>query len=372
MLQDTQGGGLEQMQSVATELIDEANADPTIMGARTTFRASVPQILINLDREQIKRTGTSLNAVFDTLQVYLGSLYVNDFTLFGRVFKVIAQADLPFRSELGDINQLALKGADGRMIPLGAVVSLEEKLGPQSITRFNMMPAVKILGNPAAGFSSGQAMTMMERLSASVLPSSMTYGWSELSFQQKQAGAGLVVVFLFAIIMVYLFLAAQYESWTLQLSVCLSVPTAVFGAVYLVKLRGFDNNIFTQVGLIVLVALSTKTAILLTEFASLQRQAGLSVFHSAVSAVKLRFRAVLMTAFAFMLGVLPLLFASGAGAASRQVLGTTVFGGMVTATVLSLIVVPMMYYIVQSLLEAVTRSADTGGIVDDNSASTDN
>jgi HAE1 family hydrophobic/amphiphilic exporter-1 len=158
----------------------------------------------------------------------------------------------------------------------------------------------------------------------------------------------------------------------LPLSVCLSVPTAVFGAVYLVKLRGFDNNIFTQVGLIVLVALSTKTAILLTEFASLQRQAGLSVFHSAVSAVKLRFRAVLMTAFAFMLGVLPLLFASGAGAASRQVLGTTVFGGMVTATVLSLIVVPMMYYIVQSLLEAVTRSADTGGIVDDNSASTDN
>ena len=372
MLQDVEGVGLEQLQSVADGIIREANSDAAIAGARTTFRASVPQILVDLDREQIKRTGTSLQAVFDTLQIYLGSLYVNDFTLFGRVFKVVAQADAPFRGERSDIDRLTLQGADGRMIPLGSVVSLEEKLGPQSITRFNMLPAVKILGNPAPGFSSGQAMGAMERLSVAGLPSSMAYSWSELSFQQKQAGAGLVAVFAFAIVMVYLFLAAQYESWTLPVSVCLSVPTAVFGAVLLVKLRGFDNNVYTQIGLIVLVALSTKTAILLTEFASLQRQAGLSIFDSAVSALKLRFRAVLMTAFAFMLGVLPLLFASGAGAASRQVLGTAVFGGMVTATVLSLIVVPMMYYVVQSLAEAVTGRARAGTEASGNNASADN
>lgn len=359
MLQDLEGGGLEQLSAAANGLIGEANMDPSTAGVRTTFRAAVPQLFVDIDRDQIKRTGTSLTAVFDTLQIYLGSLYVNDFTLFGRVFKVTAQADTPFRGEPDDINKLAVKGANGKMIPLGAVVSLEQKLGPQNIIRFNMRPSVKILGNAAPGYSSGQAMGTMERLSETNLPASMSFAWSELSYQEKQAAAGLGAVFGFAVLMVYLFLAAQYESWTLPISVCLSVPTALFGAVYLVMLRGMENNVYTQIGIILLIALSTKTAILLTEFASVQRQNGLSIFDSAVESVKLRFRAVLMTAFSFILGVIPLLVASGAGAASRQILGTAVFGGMVCATVLSLIVVPMMYFVIQKLAEGPSRGVDT-------------
>jgi len=357
MLQDIEGGGLDELARVGNELILEANQDPAVAGARTTFRASVPQLFVDIDREQIKRTGTSLSAVFDTLQIYLGSMYVNDFTLFGRVFKVTAQADTEFRGEPDDINKLALKGANGKMIPLGAVASLEQKLGPQNIIRFNMMPSVKILGNPSPGYSSGQAMGTMERLSEASLPASMSFAWADLSYQEKQAAAGLGAVFGFAVLMVYLFLAAQYESWTLPVSVCLSVPTALFGAVYFVKLRGMDNNVYTQIGIILLIALSTKTAILLTEFASVQRKSGMSIFDSAVESVKLRYRAVLMTAFSFILGVLPLLFASGAGAASRQILGTAVFGGMVCATLLSLIVVPMMYFVIQKLTEG--KGADT-------------
>ncbi len=354
MLQDIEGGGLDQLARIANGLIQGANQEASIGGARTTFRASVPQIFVDIDREQLKRTGTSMTSVFDTLQIYLGSMYVNDFTLFGRIFKVTAQADSQFRSEPGDINRLAVKGADGRMIPLGAIVSLEERLGPQNIIRFNMMPSVKVLGNPTAGYSSGQAMDAMESLSATELPSSMSYSWSELSYQEKQAATGLAVVFGFAVLMVYLLLAAQYESWTLPVSVCLSVPTALLGAVVAIKMRGMENNVYTQIGLILLIALSTKTAILLTEFASVQRQNGMSIFDSAIEAVKLRFRAVLMTALSFILGVIPLLIASGAGSASRQILGTAVFGGMLAATALSLIVVPMMYFVIQTVVEEIS------------------
>ncbi len=288
MLQDKEGAGLDQLQAVAGELIAGGSADPRLAGVRTTFRASVPQIYVDIDREQVKRSGTSLTNVFDTLQVQLGSAYVNDFTLFGRVFKVTAQADAPFRDQPDDINALQVRGSEGRMIPLGAVAELKDVLGPQNVTRFNMQPAVKILGGPAPGYSSGDAMATMESLAATTLPSSMGYSWSDLSFQEKQAGAGLGLVFGFAILMVYLVLAAQYESWTLPISVCLSVPTALLGAVIAVKLRGFENNVYTQIGIILLIAMSTKTAILLTEFASFKRQDGLSIFASAATAGRRR------------------------------------------------------------------------------------
>lgn len=350
MLQDKEGVGLDQLQAVAGELIATGNADPSLSGVRTTFRASVPQIYVDIDREQVMRTGTSMSSVFETMQVHLGSAYVNDFTLFGRVFKVTAQADAPFRDQPDDINSLQVRGAGGRMIPLGAVAELKDVLGPQNVTRFNMLPAVKILGGPAPGSSSGAAMDTMERI-AGTLPSSMGYSWSELSFQQKQAATGMGAVFGFAILMVYLVLAAQYESWTLPISVCLSVPTALLGAVIAIKLRGMENNVYTQIGIILLIAMSTKTAILLTEFAKLKRDEGLSIFDSAVEAVRLRFRAVMMTALSFVLGVIPLLIASGAGAESRKVLGTAVFGGMIAATLVSLAAVPMLYYVVQRISE---------------------
>lgn len=355
MLQDKEGTGLDQLQAVAGELIASGNADPGLASVRTTFRASVPQIYVDIDREQVKRSGASLTEVFDTLQVQLGSAYVNDFTLFGRVFKVTAQADAPFRDQPEDINALQVRGKDGRMIPLGAVAQLRDVLGPQNITRFNMQPAVKILGDPAPGSSSGAAMATMESLAGTTLPASMGFSWSDLSFQEKQAGTGLAAIFGFAILMVYLVLAAQYESWTLPISVCLSVPTALLGAVIAVQLRGYENNVYTQIGIILLIAMSTKTAILLTEFAKVKRDEGLSIFDSAVEAVRLRFRAVMMTALSFVLGVIPLLIASGAGAESRKVLGTAVFGGMLAATLVSLAAVPMLYYVVQSISERFAR-----------------
>lgn len=356
MLQDREGVGLDQLQAVAGEVIATASADPTLAGVRTTFRASVPQIYVDIDREQLKRTGTSMSEVFSTMQVHLGSAYVNDFTLFDRVFKVIAQADAPFRDQPEDVNALQVRGKDGRMIPLGAVAELKDTLGPQNVVRFNMQPAIKILGGAAPGGSSGGAMDTMEEIAANTLPASVGYSWSELSFQQKQAATGLVAVFGFAILMVYLVLAAQYESWTLPISVCLSVPTALLGAFVAVQWRGFENNVYTQIGIILLIAMATKTAILLTEFAKLKRDEGLSIFDSAIASVELRFRAVMMTALSFILGVIPLLIASGAGAESRKVLGTAVFGGMIAATIISLAAVPMLYYVVQSISERLRRN----------------
>jgi HAE1 family hydrophobic/amphiphilic exporter-1 len=362
MLQDRGGTGLENLQTVANEIVADGNAQQGLDGLNSTFRASVPQIFVDIDREQVKRTGTSMTSVFDTLQIYLGSAYVNDFTLFGRVFKVTAQADAPYRAEPSDIRKLQLRSADGKMIPLGAVADIRDSLGPQTITRFNLYPAVKILGNAAPGFSSGQAIGIMEDMadpqSGNMLPSSMGYEWSELSYQEKAAAGGTTAIFLFAILMVYLVLAAQYESWTLPISVCLAVPTALLGAVVAVMLRHMDNNVYTQIGIVLLIGLSTKTAILITEFAKVKRDEGLSIFDAAVEAVRLRFRAVLMTALSFILGVIPLLVASGAGAESRKILGTAVFGGMLIATFLSLAMVPMLYYVVQRISEGKGGKSD--------------
>ena len=351
MLQDKEGSGLEQLQSVSGQLSQTANSQQGVTQARSTFRASVPQIYIDIDREAVKRTGTSMTAVFDTLQVYLGSAYVNDFTKFGRVFRVTAQADGIFRADPQSIMRLNVRGSDGQMIPLGSVCTLREILGPQTITRFNMYPSVKIMANPSPGFSSGQAMAIMEDMSENELPPSMGYSWTDLSYQEKQASGGMMAIFGFSILMVYLVLAAQYESWTLPISVCMAVPVALLGLVAAVMLRGMDNNVYTQVGIVLLIGLSAKTAILLTEFANEQRIAGLSIFDAALAAVKLRFRAVLMTALSFILGVIPLVIASGAGAESRQILGTAVLGGMLAATVLGMAVVPMLFYAIQTLAE---------------------
>ncbi|MBK1827560.1 efflux RND transporter permease subunit [Haloferula rosea] len=355
MLQDRGGVGIEQLQTVSNDVVAAANAQTGLQNVSSTFRATVPQYYIDFDREQIQRTGASMSSVFETIQIYLGSAYVNDFTLFGQVFKVTAQADAPFRATPDDIGKLQFTGADGRMIPIAAVADIKEALGPQTITRFNLYPAVKIIGSPAPGFSSGQAIQLMEDMAdpkgGGMLPPSMGYEWTELSYQEKQAGGGMMAIFGFAILMVYLVLAAQYESWTLPISVCLSVPTALFGLILAVMARNMDNNVYTQIGIVLLIGLSTKTAILLTEFAKLKREEGMSIFDSAVESVRLRFRAVMMTALSFVLGVIPLLVASGAGAESRKILGTAVCGGMLAATAFSLAVVPMLYYVVQKLSE---------------------
>ena len=351
MLQDRGGVGFVELQKVAGEMIEDGNAQTGLAGLNTTFRPNIPQLFVDIDREQVMRMGIPMNSVFETLQVYLGSAYVNDFTQFGRSFQVKAQADGPFRAEPEDIIDLQIRNAQGGMTPLGSVASVEEAYGPQIVNRFNLYPSIKISGSAAPGFSSGQALEIMEDMAAEKLPSSMGYSWSELSYQEKLAGKGTTAIFLFAILMVYLVLAAQYESWSIPVSVVLSVPTALLGAVLAMMARGMDNNVYTQIGIVLLIGLSTKSAILIVEFAKVLREEGKSIFDAAIESTRLRFRAVLMTAFSFILGVIPLLIASGAGAESQKVIGTSVFGGMLVATVVSLAAVPMLYFVVQSLSE---------------------
>ena len=352
MLQD-RGAGLETLQAVAGEIIEDGNAQTGLEGLNTTFRASTPQLYVDINREQVMRTGTSMQAVFETLGVFLGSAYVNDYTRDNRIYKVLAQADSQFRDKPESIERLELRTASGGMMPLGSVAEVKPVFGPQSITRFQQYPSVRILGNNSPGYSSGQALGIMEDMADQKLGGTLSFAWSELSFQEKEAskGGGTSVIFLFAILMVYLVLAAQYESWTLPISVVLSVPTALLGAVGFIMLRGYDNNVYTQIGIVLLIGLSTKSAILIVEFAKVQRDEGKSIFDAAIDSTRLRFRAVLMTAFSFILGVIPLLVASGAGAESQRVIGTAVFGGMIVATVVSLAAVPMLYYVVQSLVE---------------------
>jgi len=356
-LQDRGGAGMSSLQQVANEFMNDGNAQAGLQGMYTTFRANVPQLFIDIDRDQVLTKNVSMSAVFNALQYYYGSVYLNDFTYMNRVFQVKAQAAPKYRVDADQIRNMEIRNRDGKMLPLGAVVNVKEILGPQSIVRYNMYPAAKIMGQPGEGFSTGQAMAIIEDMAKPPkLPASMGLEWTELSYQEKAAQGGTNIIYVLAIILVYLVLAAQYESWSIPVSVCLSVPTALLGAVIALSVGKMSMDIYGQVGIVLLIGLCTKTAILIVEFAKVEHDEGKSIFDAAMSAASLRFRAVLMTAFSFILGVLPLLMASGAGAESRKVLGTTVFGGMLVATVASLIFVPMLYYIVQKASEKKTKS----------------
>ncbi len=348
MLQDIGGAGLHTLEQVANDFAASSSSEPSIAGMNSTFKSDVPQLLVDINRDSVLARGLSMGSVFDALQVYLGSSYINDFTLYNQTFKVKAQADSQYRQNPANIEKLEFKAPSGNMVPLGSIADIKETFGPQSITHFNMYPSVKIMGNEATGFSSGQAMDAVEKM-AKKIPAALGLQWIELSFQQRVAAGSTVSIFILAIILVYLVLAAQYESWTIPIAVCMAVPTALAGAVVSVLLRGMDNNVYTQVGIVLLIGLSTKSAILIVEFAMQRHKEGVSVFDAAVEAVHLRFRAVLMTAFSFILGVIPLLVATGAGAESRKVLGTIVFGGMLVATAVSLAIVPLIYFVIQRI-----------------------
>jgi HAE1 family hydrophobic/amphiphilic exporter-1 len=354
-LQDRGGGELAMLEQVANEMVVDANAQAGLSRVFTTFRANVPQIYVDIDRQQVKSMGIPLQNVFDALAAFMGSVYVNDFTLFGRMYQVKVQAEAPFRVSPEDIKRLEVRNPQGQMLPLGALMDVRESLGPQTVTHFNIYSSARVNGQPAPGFSSGQSMAMIEQMAAQKLPLSMGFEWTELSYEEKAAQGGAGVIFLFSIVMVFLVLAAQYESWSLPWSIVLGVPTALLGAVAGAVLRGFDFNVYTQIGIVLLIGLSAKTAILIVEFAKVQREQGRSVFDAAVEASQLRFRAVLMTAFSFILGVIPLLVATGAGAGSRQVLGTVVFAGMIVATVVGVVAVPMLFFAIQTVTERLWR-----------------
>ncbi len=349
MLQDRAGVGLVQLEKMANELVNDGNAQQGLTALYTGFRASVPQIFVEVDRTKVKTLGIPLSSVFNTMQAYLGSSYVNDFNKFGRTYQVKIQAAARFRAQPRDIQMLEVRNKEGKMVPLGTLVDVKDSLGPQILRRYNMYSSASIKGNAAPGFSSGQAMEIMARMAESKLPSTMGYEWTGMSYQEQVASGEAGFIFLLAVVFVYLVLAAQYESWKIPVPVILSVPLALSGAFAALMLRGLDNNVYTQIGLVLLVGLATKNAILIVEFAKEKYETGMTAEEAAVEASRLRFRPILMTAFSFILGVIPLLVATGAGAGSRQALGTAVFGGMMAATILGVIFVPPLFAVFQKL-----------------------
>ena len=350
-IEDRANVGLNELQQVIDEMVHDGNSQTGLTQLQSTFRASVPTIYADIDRVKAKSLGVSLDSVFTTLQTALGSAYVNDFNKFGKSYQVRVQADQKFRLEPEDVRRLEVRNARGQMVPLGTLVKVEKRLGPLVIPRYNLYPSAAINGSSAPGYSSGQAMALMEQMGAQKLPSGMDSEWTGMSYQEKRVGGQAVFVFGLAVLMVYLVLAAQYESWLMPAAVILVVPLALFGTVAAVAFRGMDNNIYTQIGIVLIIALASKNAILIVEFARELRAKGRTIIDAAVEASRLRFRPILMTSFAFILGIYPLVNATGAGAASRQSLGTAVFGGMLAATVLAVFFVPVFFVLMQSLSE---------------------
>lgn len=350
-IEDREGVGAEILQERTQAVIDEGRKRAEVGTAASTFRAGVPQLYLNIDRVKAERMGVPLSEVFAALQANLGSVYVNDFNKFDRTYQVRVQADAQFRGDPGLLRRLEVRNREGGRVPLGTLLSPEMRIGPQSITRYNLYQTASITGSAAPGVSSGEALQTMEEAANQVLPRSMGFEWTGIAFQEKRVSGEAVVVFSLAVLLVYLVLAAQYESWLLPLAVILVVPLGLLGVVGAVNLRGMDNNIYTQIGVVLIIALASKNAILIVEFARELRLQGKSIHEAAVEASRLRFRPILMTSFAFILGVLPLVWAEGAAAASRQALGTAVCGGMITSTVLAVFFVPIFYVAVQGWIE---------------------
>ncbi len=352
-LQDRAGVGYDALQTMAEDVVEAANTQSQLQGVFTSFRATTPQRFVDIDRDKVKSLGLPLSSVFAALQANFGSFYVNDFNKFGKTYQVRLQAEPDARNQNSDVGRLEVPGRGGRMIPLSTLVNVTDDFGPQFVRRHNMYPCASISGRAAPGSSSGEALSLMENIAHAKLPPSMGFDWTEVSFQEKRGSGQGVIVLMLAVVFVYLVLCALYESWSLPISVILIVPSALLGTVVAVALRGLDVNVFTQIGLIVLIALASKNAILIVEFARDLRASGKPILASAIEAARVRFRPVLMTALTFVVGVCPLAIASGAGANSRQALGTAVFGGMISATVLSVLFVPVFYVIIQRLSELI-------------------
>jgi hydrophobe/amphiphile efflux-1 (HAE1) family protein len=354
-IEDREGLGADVLQERTQAIVDEARkrAEINPMRTATTFRAGVPQIYLNIDRVKAEKMGVLLNDVFTALQANLGSVYVNDFNKFDRTYQVRVQADARFRADPSLLGRLEVKNRDGGRVPLGTLLSVESSVGPLAITRYNLYPTASITGLTNPSVSSGEGLKAMEEVAGQVLPQSMGFEWTSIAFQEKRISGEAILVYSLAVLLVYLVLAAQYESWFLPLAVILVVPLGLLGVVVAVAVRGFDNNIYTQIGVVLIIALSSKNAILIVEFARELRLAGRSILDAALEASRMRFRPILMTSIAFILGMLPLVTATGAGAASRQALGTAVFGGMISATVLAVLFVPAFYVAIQSLIELI-------------------
>jgi multidrug efflux pump len=351
-LQDRSNAGVMALEQAANEIIAKANTLPTAGRVFTTFRAGVPQLQLEVDRSLTKSMQVALSDVFDTLQIYLGSLYVNDFNLLGRTYQVVAQADARFRVEPHDITRLRTRNLKGEMVPLGTLIAVNETQGPDRIGHYNLFPSIEINGILPPGLTSGQAIATLDDLLHRELPPAFGYEWTEISLQQILAGNTAVFIFPLSVIFVYLALAAQYESWTLPLAILLIVPMCLLSAMTGLWLSGMENNIFTQVGFIVLVGLASKNAILIVEFARNRQAEGKNRVEAAVEAAGLRLRPILMTSMAFIMGVFPLVVSTGAGAESRRLMGMAVFSGMIGVTLFGLLLTPVFYVVIRRLRRA--------------------
>ena len=357
-LQSRGDGGPKRMAEVAQAYLARANRDPMLGGAQTLWRAAVPQIRVEVDREKAKKAGVALDDLHAALAGTLGTTYINDFNKYGRTWQVLMSADPEYRRRPGDIGGVYVRSRDGSMVPIASLADVRFTSGPDSLDRFNNLPAVKIFGQAAPGVSSGQAIARVESIAAEVLPPDFSYDWGGTSFQEKRSGGASTFALALAVLMVFLILAAQYERWSLPLSVLLALPFGTFGALAAVWLRGMSNDVYFQIGLVTLLGLAAKNAILIVEYAVLKHEEGMSAPAAAIEAARLRFRPILMTSLAFILGVLPLAVSTGAGAGARLSVGTGVMGGMIAATFLAVFFVPLFFRVIFDRRLAERRSHD--------------
>jgi multidrug efflux pump subunit AcrB len=345
------------------EVMAKAAQDPRLAGVYSTYQVNVPQIRVEVDRVKVKQQDVALTDVFQTLQAYLGSAYVNDFNRFGRTYRVMVQADAQFRNDIDDILALKTRNSRGEMVPLGSMVKLSRSFGPDFVERFNAYRSADITGGGAPGVSSGEAQAAITEILNSTLPQGMSFEWTELAYQQQTSSGTALLVFPLVVLFVFLVLAAQYESFTLPLAIILIVPVALLAGLVGVFVQGGDSNVFTQIGFLVLVALASKNAILIVEFAKhLQDDQKLPPMQAVLEAARLRLRPILMTSIAFIMGVVPLVLAHGAGAEVRQAMGATVFAGMIGVTAAGLFLTPVFYLLVQKRRgRAAERNAAAAG-----------
>jgi HAE1 family hydrophobic/amphiphilic exporter-1 len=346
---DGSGGDIGNLADVTGQLLAKGGATGQVAGLYSSFTANDPQLVVELDRDRIRSLNLPIHEVTDALQVLLGSQYVNDFDFNNRAYRVYVQADQRFRAQADNLRHYYARASNGQMVPLDSVVTLHETTAPTVISHFNMLRSAEVTGAAVPGVSSGQAIQSMESTAKDVLPGGFSYAWAGQALEEIRAGSTAAYIFALAIVLVYLVLAAQYESWVLPFIILLGVPLAVLGALSAQLLRGLSNDVFCQVGLVMLIGLAAKNSILIVEFAEHLRKAGHSIVDSAIESARIRLRPILMTSFAFILGVLPLAFATGAGSGARNSVGTAVAGGMFASTFLSVIFIPVLYVAIRTI-----------------------